>query len=161
MWLRWVSLYFVAAKDPEGARATMLKGLHRLPRRKHIKFVCSCGRLEYHHGSPERGQTYYEKLLAEHPKRTDIWCLYLDQHISLCTPPRCNPPNLSPLRLIFERAVSLPLKPHKMKSLFAKWLAFEKKHGTLETQQKVQQAARDYVLRMETQLLTQGQPNNA
>ncbi|OEH79939.1 pre-rRNA processing protein [Cyclospora cayetanensis] len=156
MWLRAVSLQFIAGKDPAGGRGTMLKALHRLPRRKHIKFVCSCARLEYHYGTPERGQTYYEKLLAEHPKRTDVWCLYLDQHISLCTPPRREPSTPEPVRLIFQRAISLPLKPHKMKSLFARWLAFERKYGTPQTQQKVQHEAREYVLRVEAQLLTQG-----
>lgn len=100
-----------------------------------------------------RGQTYYEKLIAEHPKRTDIWSLYLDQHISFCTPPRSNPPNIQPVRLIFERAVSLPLKPHKMKALYAKWLAFERKHGDAESQSHVQKSAREYVLKMEHQVL--------
>ncbi|KAL8427871.1 hypothetical protein Efla_006620 [Eimeria flavescens] len=153
MWHRALSLQFESLKDLEGGRALLLKALRRMPRRKHVKMVCAAARLEYLHGDPERGQTYYEKLLSEHPKRTDVWSLYLDQHISLCTPPRCSPAKLDSVRLIFTRAVSLPLKPHKMKCLFAKWLAMERKFGDTKTQQQVQQEAREYVLRVEAQLL--------
>ncbi|KAL8273769.1 hypothetical protein Esti_002369 [Eimeria stiedai] len=153
MWYRAMHLHFVACKDLESGRALMLKALRRLPRRKHIKFVCACARLEYLHGSPERGQTYYEKLLSENPKRTDVWSLYLDQHVSLHTPPRCVPANLETVRLVFKRAVSLPLKPHKMKAIFSKWLTTEKRFGSPDSQQHVQQEARAYVLRCEAQLL--------
>ena len=112
-------------------------------------FVCLC-----------RGRTYYEKLLAEHPKRTDIWLLYIEQEICLLRrASKTEKDNivystqLELLRLLFSRAAALPLKPHKMKSIFSKWLSFEKQYGSINSQQEVQQKAAEYVSRVEHQLL--------
>ncbi|CBZ54325.1 hypothetical protein NCLIV_047560 [Neospora caninum Liverpool] len=152
MWVRHLTLLYTALDAASAARDLMLQALFRLPRRKHIEFVATCARLEYKHGSKERGQTYFEKLLAEHPKRTDIWSQYVDAHIAAHTPPRCVPANLQSIRVLFERTTSLQLKLRKMKFFFTRWLGFEKQHGTAETQARVRAKARQFVQSVENKI---------
>ncbi|PHJ22694.1 pre-rrna processing protein [Cystoisospora suis] len=152
MWVRRLTLLYSRLNAVTSARDLILHALFRLPRRKHVTFVATCARLEYKHGSKERGQTYFEKLLAEHPKRTDIWSQYLDAHIAAHTPPRCVSPNLQSIRVLFERMTSLNLKLRKMKFFFTRWLIFEKQHGTPETQTLVRAKAREYVQGLEARI---------
>ncbi|PFH35246.1 hypothetical protein BESB_061330 [Besnoitia besnoiti] len=152
IWVRHLTLLYTALDAANTARELMLQALFRLPRRKHVEFVATCARLEYKHGSKERGQTYFEKLLAEHPRRTDIWSQYLDAHIAANTPPRCVPANLQSIRVLFERTTSLQLKLRKMKFFFTRWLIFEKQHGTVETQARVRSKARDFVQSVESKM---------
>nr|CEL76599.1 TPA: Ribosomal protein S1-like protein,putative [Toxoplasma gondii VEG] len=152
MWVRHLTLLYTALDAASAARDLMLQALFRLPRRKHIEFVATCARLEYKHASKERGQTFFEKLLAEHPKRTDIWSQYVDAHIAAHTPPRCVPANLQSIRVLFERTTSLQLKLRKMKFFFTRWLDFEKQHGTAETQARVRAKAREFVQSVENKI---------
>jgi rRNA biogenesis protein RRP5 len=38
--------------------------------------------LEYKHADPERGKTIFEGIIDSHPKRWDIWLVYLDMEAS-------------------------------------------------------------------------------
>jgi rRNA biogenesis protein RRP5 len=51
-------------------------------------------------------------------------------------------------RRLFERSIHLKLSSKKMKFLFKKYLEFEKKFGTEETQQHVKDKAIEYVERI-------------
>ena len=37
--------------------------------------------MEYKHGFPERGRTIFEGIVANYPKRLDIWSVYLDMEL--------------------------------------------------------------------------------
>lgn len=76
--------------------------------------------LEYQIGEPEQARTTFESLLSHHPKRTDIWSVYADMETKHG--------DLTKLPSLFERALSLSLKPKKMKFLFKKYLAFAEQH---------------------------------
>jgi hypothetical protein len=41
--------------------------------------LCSAGLAEFRMGCAERGRSILEGLLANYPKRTDIWSVYIDQ----------------------------------------------------------------------------------
>ena len=64
------------------------------------------------------GQNYFEALLSEHPKRTDLISQYLDAFINAHTPPVREVADLPPIRRLFEKVTSFSLKPRKMKFLF-------------------------------------------
>ena len=92
-----------------------------LPKRKHIKVTLKFARLEYTLGDVERGRTIYESLIANYPKRTDIWSTYADVEIKHG--------DFDYVRRLFERMITLKASTKKMKFLFKKYLSFEKTHG--------------------------------
>lgn len=36
---------------------------------------------EFKYGEPQRGQTMFESILTNYPKRSDLWSVYLDKMI--------------------------------------------------------------------------------
>lgn len=46
-----------------------------------IDVISKFAQLEYKVGEPEQGQTMFENVLSNYPKRTDIWSIYLDMVI--------------------------------------------------------------------------------
>ncbi len=47
-----------------------------------MKIISKFAQLEFAHGSAERGRTVFEELLANNPKRVDLWSVYLDMEVS-------------------------------------------------------------------------------
>lgn len=90
-----------------------------------------------------RGRTYFEKLIAEHPKRLDIWGQYIDV---LLNGYKASQIPVSTIRELFEKATSLRhFKPRQMKYLFTRWLSFERLIESVEGEEHVQEKAREYV----------------
>lgn len=106
VWLRHIA--FAMARDDEaGARKLLDRALAALPQRKHVKAITQTALLEFRQGSSERGRSLLEALLANHPRRTDLWSVYIDQEIKGGDHAR--------IRGLFERAITLQLPPKKMK----------------------------------------------
>jgi len=115
------------------------EAVKRLPRNKHLEVTSKFAQLEFSLGSPERGRTIFEGIVAAYPKKLDIWNVYLDQEVKLYAHGGRR------ARQLFERLVSMKLSTKKMKFLFKKYLAFESKHGSVARQEAVKQMARDWV----------------
>lgn len=43
-----------------------------------IKTITKFAQLEYNLGDPERGRTIFEGIVDSHPKRWDLWSIYVD-----------------------------------------------------------------------------------
>ena len=43
-----------------------------------LKTICRFAQLEYKLGDPERGKTIFEGIVDSHPKRWDMWSIYMD-----------------------------------------------------------------------------------
>jgi len=43
-----------------------------------LKTISKFAQLEYKLGEPERGKTLFEGIVDTHPKRWDIWSIYID-----------------------------------------------------------------------------------
>ena len=43
-----------------------------------LKTISKFAQLEYKFGDPERGKTIFEGIVDSHPKRWDLWSIYLD-----------------------------------------------------------------------------------
>lgn len=43
-----------------------------------LKTICKFAQLEYKFGDPERGKTILEGIVDSHPKRWDMWSIYMD-----------------------------------------------------------------------------------
>ncbi|KAF8819932.1 pre-rRna processing protein [Cardiosporidium cionae] len=122
VWLRHLEFVFRSSSNSEESQKVLLQALFRLPKRKHISLASACARWEYKYGSLERGQTYFNKLLAEHPKRTDLWFQFLDAHIAAYTSPReTSALTIEAIREVFERVTSLKFKPRVMKLFFTRY----------------------------------------
>ncbi|CRH04091.1 rRNA biogenesis protein RRP5, putative [Plasmodium relictum] len=151
IWSCYLEILHNTFKDEEYAHAILLKSLHSLEKRKHLNMIINAARFEYKYSNKERGKTYFEKLIHEYPKRSDIWFTYLDIHINSLTKNekkekiKLNINDIEFIRNIFERFISIKFKPRIMKMIFTKWLLFEKNHGNLHNQKVVQQKAYDYV----------------
>jgi len=54
---------------------------NRIPPSSHhvdIKTISKCAQLEYQYGERERGKTIFEGIVDSHPKRYDLWSVYVD-----------------------------------------------------------------------------------
>ena len=79
----------------------------------------------------------FETILANFPKRTDLWSVYADQLVKIG--------DLDSARALFKRMSTLDLQAKKMKFLFKKWLDFESGHGTESGVNQVKQAAQKFL----------------
>lgn len=93
---------------------------------------------EYKFGNPAKGKDLFESLIANNPKRADVWNIYLDSELKSSQEPKS-------IRYIFERAITLNLATKTMKNLFTRYLNFERDFGTAETVEQVRQKALEYV----------------
>ncbi|EUD65841.1 hypothetical protein C922_03824 [Plasmodium inui San Antonio 1] len=152
IWSNYLEIIHSTFKDEAYAHEILLKSLHCLAKRKHLRMVINAARFEYKYANKERGKSYFEKLIQEYPKRSDVWFTYLDIHINSLTrgetkgeKKKLNLNQLQFVRNIFERFSSCKFKTRVMKMIFTKWLLFEKNHGTVTSQKMVQKKAYDYV----------------
>ncbi|ANQ10734.1 Uncharacterized protein PCOAH_00050880 [Plasmodium coatneyi] len=152
IWSHYLEIIHSTFKDEAYAHEILLKSLHCLAKRKHLRMVINAARFEYKYANKERGKSYFEKLIQEYPKRSDVWFTYLDIHINSLTKgetkgekKKLNLNQLQFVRNIFERFSSCKFKTRVMKMIFTKWLLFEKNHGNVTSQKMVQKKAYDYV----------------
>jgi len=78
----------------------------------------------------------FEELVSSYPKRTDLLHIYVDKEIKMGYIPQA--------RHLFKRMCSHKLNVHNMKTVFKKFLEFEKKHGGSEGVEFVLTQARDF-----------------
>lgn len=86
----------------------------------------------------ERGQTSFNSLVASNPNRTDIWIVYLDMMVKYCQ-------EHEKTRSLFNRVVSQKIKPKSMKTVFVKYLNFEKEHGDAAKVANVKRLAQKFI----------------
>jgi hypothetical protein len=127
---------FNAGKQTQ-ARELLQRSLKSLPAGDHIDTIGKFARLEFKLGDCERGRTLFESILSSHPKKFDVWNVFLDQELRTGDKTR--------VRNLFERITSLKLSSKKMKFAFKRYLDFEKTEGTEATIQHVKDLARAYV----------------
>jgi rRNA biogenesis protein RRP5 len=144
-WLNLIEFFF-NQNLPDEARATFARAIRALPKHKHVRVTVKFGQMEYRSGNPERGATIFEQLISNNASKTDIWSVYFDEQIKAFTPPVSPSVEFESIRSLFEKAVSLKLKPFKMKFFFKRWIDFESKFGVSdEGVSAVKQRAMAYV----------------
>ncbi|KAG5647561.1 hypothetical protein DXG03_008914 [Asterophora parasitica] len=131
--------YYLRRGDLEESRKLLPRSLQSLDKRKHLKTISKFAQLEYKLGEPERGKTLFEGIVDSHPKRWDLWSIYMDME--------AGQGDIQSLRNLFERVLALKMTSHKAKSFFKKWLELERKHGDEEGQQVVKQKAIEWTQR--------------
>ncbi len=84
----------------------------------------------------------FEEILSHYPKRLDVWSVYADVEVKHGS--------IEKAIRILERATLCHFSTKKMKFLFKKWLNLENERGNEEGIEKVKQAAREYVEKIQT-----------
>ncbi|TFK30827.1 U3 snoRNP-associated protein Rrp5 [Coprinopsis marcescibilis] len=135
VWALFAEHYLKLGKLEE-ARKLLPRSLQSLEKRKHLKMISRFAQLEYKMGEAERGRTLFEGIIDSHPKRWDLWSVYMDMEGVQR--------NIEAIRNLFERVLALKMTSHKAKSFFKKWLTFEKRLGDDEGIDLVKQKAMEW-----------------
>jgi len=98
-----------------------------------LKTISKFAQLEYKLGDPERGKSIFEGIVDSHPKRWDLWSIYIDMAASQ--------DDMTGVRSLFDRVFTHKMTSHKAKSFFKKWLDLEKRRGDEEGVEAVKQKA--------------------
>ncbi|KAL1237724.1 Protein RRP5 [Trichinella spiralis] len=136
----WITVgkHFMQTNRAEKAHAIMERAMKSLPFNVHVDLMSRFAQMEFKfEGDVERGCTIFENILNDHPRRFDIWLVYVD----LMAKHR----NIDEARPLLRRVTSLKMSAHKMRSFFKKWLELENRYGTAETVADVKSRATDYV----------------
>ncbi|KAI0308284.1 U3 snoRNP-associated protein Rrp5 [Multifurca ochricompacta] len=115
------SEHYLKRGDVEQARKLLPRSLQSLEKRKHLKTISKFAQLEYRLGEPERGKTLFEGIVDSHPKRWDLWSIYIDME--------AGQNDIQSIRNLFDRVLAQKMTSHKAKAFFKKWLALEKRIG--------------------------------
>ncbi|KAH9947721.1 hypothetical protein B0H21DRAFT_852620 [Amylocystis lapponica] len=138
VWTLFGEFYLKHGKLEE-ARKLLPRSLQSLEKRKHLKTISRFAQMEYKFGDPERGKTLFEGIVDSHPKRWDLWSVYMDMEASQG--------DIMSLRNLFDRVLVLKMNNHKAKSFFKKWLELERRIGDEEGQAAVKAKAIAYTQR--------------
>eukprot|EP01119_Soliformovum_irregulare_P023302 TRINITY_DN811_c0_g4_i1.p1 TRINITY_DN811_c0_g4~~TRINITY_DN811_c0_g4_i1.p1 ORF type:complete len:1886 (+),score=832.81 TRINITY_DN811_c0_g4_i1:359-5659(+) len=136
LWLKY-GTFLMNQNQKAEFRGIINRSLQSIPAKKHVNVVTKYAQLEYQHGSADQGRILFENLISSHPKRTDVWNVYLDMEEK--------EGDVSVVRKLYDRAISLKLSTKKMKTLFARFLNFEKAKGDENSVQHVIKRAKEYV----------------
>ena len=146
--------------DADSAKKLLQRSLQSLSKHKHVPVLLHYCQSEFEFGSADRARVLYEELLSNYPKRTDIWHVYVDRevffilligqfYITFMYRIQIKHGHISQARGLFQRMInSSKASARNMKAIFKKYLSFEIKHGTKQTQESVKEAARAYVERL-------------
>ncbi|KAJ6574923.1 hypothetical protein B0H19DRAFT_619152 [Mycena capillaripes] len=115
------SEYYLRKGNVEDSRKLLPRCLQSLDKRKHLKTISRFAQLEYKLGDPERGKTLFEGIVDSHPKRLDLWSVYMDME--------AGQGQIQSLRNLFDRVLTQKMTSHKAKAFFKKWLELEKRIG--------------------------------
>ncbi|CCF56637.1 hypothetical protein KAFR_0B03400 [Kazachstania africana CBS 2517] len=136
IWISWGD-FLITQKQEEEARSILSKALKVLPKRDHIELVRKFAQLEFTKGDAERGRSLFEGLIADAPKRIDLWNVYIDQEIKLKEKKK--------VEELLERVILKKITKKQAKFFFNKWLQFEEAQGDSKAIEYVKAKATEYV----------------
>ncbi|PCH33915.1 nucleic acid-binding protein [Wolfiporia cocos MD-104 SS10] len=133
------SEHYLKRGNLEEARKLLPRSLQSVEKRKHLKTISGFAQLEYKFGDPERGKMVFEGIVDSHPKRWDLWSVYIDME--------AGQGDMMSLRNIFDRLLALKMTSHKAKAFFKKWLDLERRIGDEEGASTVKAKAIEWTQR--------------
>ncbi|SCU84507.1 LAFA_0D10330g1_1 [Lachancea sp. 'fantastica'] len=140
IWVSW-SEYLIEKNQNEEARQVLANALQALPKRSHVEVVRKFAQLEFSKGDREQGRSLFEGILADTPKRIDLWNVYVDQEIKAGEKKRVED--------LFERIINRKLTRKQAKFFFGKWLDFEENSDDAKTAEYVKAKASEYAAKLE------------
>lgn len=147
--LNYATFLMTTLAAPDRARALLPRAMQSLPSHTHLALTSKFAQLEFTspNGDPERGRTVFETLLAQWPKRLDLWNVLLDLELK-------RGGDKEVVRRLFERVTSTAgggggggpsLKMKQAKFFFKRWLEYEEREGDGKSQERVKALAAEFV----------------
>lgn len=136
VWIK-AGIFFFKNNMLEEGRKYMDRALLSLDKSHHVNLINRFAQLEFQFGEIERARTMFESLLSNYPKRMDMWIVYVDL--------LAKRGDIEGARQVLERMTSLKLKLRQMRTVFKKFLEFEKIHGTAQSVESVKTRVQEYV----------------
>ncbi|KHN97614.1 RNA-binding domain, S1 [Metarhizium album ARSEF 1941] len=124
VWTNYAHFLSVTMNQPDRARALLPRATQQLPAHDSQNIVGRFAALEFRspNGEPERGRTMFEGLLANWPKKGDLWNQLLDLEMGVAG---ADP---TAVRDVFERRTRVKgLKPKQAEKWFRRWASWEEK----------------------------------
>ncbi|KAK5449934.1 rRNA biogenesis protein rrp5 [Exophiala xenobiotica] len=132
VWVNYATFLFDVINKPYDARELLPRAMKTLPgvmkdkkeqKKATFELTKAFALLEFKskNGLPERGRTLFEGMLAEFPKRLDLYNVILDQEEKLG--------DTEKIRDTYERVVGVKLSKNQAQHFFKRWQKFEEKHG--------------------------------
>ena len=141
LFLNYANFLMTTLAAPDRAHALLPRAMQSLPSHTHLAFTSKLAQLEFtsSNGDPERGRTVFETLLAQWPKRLDLWNVLIDLEIKKG--------DKEIIRRLFDRVTGSgpSLKAKQAKFFFKKWLDYESREGDAKSQERVKAMAAEYV----------------
>lgn len=152
VWLNYATFLMDKNVSVDRARGLLVKGLQSLPVQESRPFSTKFGALEFKspHGNVERGRTIFENVIAEYPKWTGAWDMFVDLERSHLASHPDEPGQAEKVRALFERMTKSPTmkKKRRAKFVFKKWLEFEESQNYTKQADRVKALAKEYVENM-------------
>jgi len=102
-----------------------------------VKTVSKFAQLEFKFSSPEHGRTIMTGLLANYPRRFDLWSVFLDLEIKQGEP--------AVIRRLFQSVLAMKMSTKKAKFFFKKWSQWEHESGDAAGIEDVKRRAKEFV----------------
>lgn len=106
-----------------------------------VKTVSKFAQLQFKFSSPEHGRTIMTGLLANYPRRFDLWSVFLDLEIKQGEP--------AVIRRLFQSVLATKMSTKKAKFFFKKWSHWEQESGDAAGIEEVKRLAKEYVESLE------------
>ena len=149
VWVNYAA-YLLEHNRLEEARDLLPRSLKILPKRKcnlsrrclhvliaDVKTVSKFAQLQFKFSSPEHGRTIMTGLLANYPRRFDLWSIFLDLEIKQGEP--------AVIRRLFQSVLAMKMSSKKAKFFFKKWSQWEQESGDAAGIAEVKRLAKEYV----------------
>ena len=141
--------YLFTTNHAADARALLPLALKKQPNLSaEIELIEKFALLEYgeEHGSSERGRTMLEGVVTAHPKRVDVWNVWIDAELKALRG-GVRTASVDSVRSVLDRVIGLNWSSKKMKHFMKRYLEVEKEYGNESRVEYVKQRAREYVER--------------
>ncbi|KAF2486083.1 hypothetical protein BDY17DRAFT_290821 [Neohortaea acidophila] len=150
VWLNYATFLLDTIKEPARARSLLSRALQSVPIGEHRLLTAKFAALEFHssQGDAERGRTIFEGLVAEWPKWTSGWDMFLDlerARLPHAVSKEAKSEARQKVRALFERMAGQKMKKRRAKFVFKRWLEFEEAEGSGKTVERVKALAKEYV----------------
>jgi len=156
LWVRYATFLFEKADDAAKARGLLSRALLSVHEREKRALTSRFAGLEFKtvNGDAERGRTIFEGLVAEWPKWTQGWDMWVDLERGLLKRGDSDDDQdtktdaMGRVRGLFERMTKGKMKKRRARFVFKRWLEFEEKEGTTRDVERVKAIAKEYVEKM-------------
>lgn len=143
--------YLFSTNHAADARALLPVALKKQPNlTAEIELIVKFALLEYSevNGSSERGRTMLEGVVTAHPKRVDVWNVWIDAELkAVRSGVQGGGGSVESVRRVLDRVIALNWSSKKMKHFMKRYLEVEKEYGNESRVEYVKQKAREYVER--------------